>query len=42
MMRNMFKHCNVDIIPDWYDITTHDRKVSTDNSMMIEDITLEG
>lgn len=40
MMRNMFKHCNVDIIPDWYDITIHDRKVYTDNSMMIEDVIL--
>ena len=42
MMRNMFKHCNVDIIPDWYDITIHDKKVSTDNSMTIDDITLDG
>jgi len=39
-MKDMFKSCNVDIIPDWYDITTHDRKVSTDNSMMIEDVIL--
>ena len=40
VMKDMFKSCNVDIIPNWYDITTHDRKVSTDNSMMIEDVIL--
>ena len=41
IMKDMFKSCNVDIIPDWYDITTHDRKVSTDNSMIIEDVILQ-
>jgi surface protein len=40
VMKDMFKSCNVDIIPDWYDITTHDKKVLADNSIMIEDITL--
>lgn len=40
VMKDMFKSCNVDIIPNWYDITTHNRKVSTDNSMMIEDVIL--
>lgn len=34
-MKDMFKSCNVDIIPDWYDITTHDRKILNGNSMMI-------
>lgn len=41
IMKDMFKSCNVDIIPDWYDITTHDRKVLNTDSMLIEDVTLE-
>lgn len=30
IMKDMFKSCNVDIIPDWYDITIHDRKILTE------------
>lgn len=40
IMKDMFKSCNVDIIPDWYDITTHDRKILNGDSMVIEDVTI--
>lgn len=26
VMQDMFKSCNVDIIPEWYDITIHNKK----------------